>query len=453
MSKSNAVAPTRLTDRFIKSIEVDDRCDISDTMVPGLKLRVSANGRKSFAVKARGADGRVRTVSLGSWPTLTLAEARHGAREALRHLKAGEDPTARKRDRRAAEAQGPTLQEVLDEYEIVGAGRGLKIWTVDAGRAQAEAKQSIQRVFHGLLPRPVDRISLEDLAEAMTTYRPKSKGKASANGAVKNARLYLTPVFDWCAGRKRFSKIGAGRPSLLDVVDVGNTFDPSADDPLITGMRDRVLDEEELAAVLPLLTLPLPEVISDEPERGILAHRFILLTAARLAEVTKLRWCDLDLENGIWLKAATKDTRRKAGAAPRRQSLPLSVAAVTLLCRLKELQDVGPDDYVFANSADGPEQNWDRITSRIQEASGTGAWTRHDLRRTSATILDNLGVPLETVARILNQKAFWKGSATPAIKHYATAKQLVKDIPDPQRIALERLAEVFQNIEAGAEAA
>jgi integrase len=131
-------------------------------------------------------------------------------------------------------------------------------------------------------------------------------------------------VFDWASGRGKFARLGAGREPPLPVLDVRTTFDPAREDPTIRGERDRVLSEEELGRLLPLLVYPAPTALGAyaDPAQDYrpIALRFLLLTAARREEVVTMRWGDVDLASGVWTKPHVKSTR----GGPRKQVLPLS---------------------------------------------------------------------------------------------------------------------------------
>ena len=57
---------------------------------------------------------------------------------------------------------------------------------------------------------------------------------------------------------------------------------------------------------------------------------------------------------------------------------------------------------IFATSTGAPLGNWDRETKAVQEASGTACWTRHDLRRTGATMLGEMGELPDIIEAALN---------------------------------------------------
>lgn len=204
-------------------------------------------------------------------------------------------------------------------------------------------------------------------------------------------------MFDWAAHRGKFAKIGAGRGTKLATPLVHLVHDPSDSDPTIVGKRDRVLSVDEITAILPLLTYPAPaalqrEEIAAEDDYGPIATKFLFLTLARVGEVSAARWKEFNFRNGVWTRQV-KDTRGEG--MPRIVELPLSKTALDLLKSLPGYKTRDPEAYVFPNSAGGFQGNWDRISKLIQKVSGTKDWTRHDIRRTGATLLKELEVAIQ----------------------------------------------------------
>ncbi len=95
-----------LTARFIDSIKplAEGRIEYWDASTPGFGLRVAPSGRKTWVVMYR-AGGRLRRLSLGTYPALSLGSAREAAKDALRDVAKGKDPAGIKQSERKAEAQ------------------------------------------------------------------------------------------------------------------------------------------------------------------------------------------------------------------------------------------------------------------------------------------------------------------------------------------------------------
>src|SRR5262249_8489434 len=95
-----------LTDRSLQALRPAPegrRVVVWDVLLPGMAVRVSGKGKRSFyAVRRRTGKAQPSWVLLGAYPATTLAEARAKARDALGALIEGHDPARRAEDMRRA---------------------------------------------------------------------------------------------------------------------------------------------------------------------------------------------------------------------------------------------------------------------------------------------------------------------------------------------------------------
>lgn len=177
--------------------------------------------------------------------------------------------------------------------------------------------------------------------------------------------------------------------------------------------RDRVLSAEELQQ----LSRALPD--ANLSKRSEIAIWLILSTGCRISEAMNAEWKDVDLPGRTWHLPETKNQRP--------HTIHLSDFADKLLSRLLELrvEDAKPGEatnrWVFPNSrGDGPvciksfgKQLADRqrpaerrMKNRAVNTESLvlpgGRWTAHDLRRTAATTMAQLGVSTDVIDECLN---------------------------------------------------
>lgn len=446
----------QLTDIFLRKLKPSGkREEISDTSERGLRVRISVSGDISFIVKSRGADSKVKTVTLGRYPDLSLKTARERATKVRQALKDGVEINDEKRVKRrlpSESAHKATLRDLLIEYETRFSSIR-RIWSCAGVKTKrSEARIRIETVFSALLERPAEDLTEGEFAKEINGYkRAKPIGaKTTANGQVSRARAYLMPVLDWAAGRRRFAKIGSSRQPNLKLAELHDVIDPSTNDHSIKGERDRVLDQDELQSVLPLLTYPAPKlgklrVRADDDYRPV-AMRFMLFTAARREEIQAMKWRDIDFANKVWRKPEVKSTL----GAPRSQTLPLSHAAIDILKSLPQAETTSGEEYVFPNSTGGRLGNWNRFQQALFEASNTKDWHRHDLRRTAATLMLALQVPPTTIEKILAHKdPLRHQNVGGAAATYMRLANIIKSWTDPQAEALNQLATVLHWVEGG----
>ena len=148
---------------------------------------------------------------------------------------------------------------------------------------------------------------------------------------------------------------------------------------------------------------------------------------------------DVNLEARTWTILETKNGEPHV--------VPLPQQAMELLRPRLPTDDAGahgqpqPSAFIFATSTGAPLGNWDRETKALQEASGTKGWTRHDLRRTGATMLGEMGELPDIIEAALNHVTI----------HSHLAATYNRSRYRPQvAAALQRLADALDGIEAGA---
>jgi integrase len=341
--------------------------EMGDGHLPGLRVRISRGGR-FWSLNIRDAKGERRRFDVGD--NLSLAEARRRAETLKQAVKQGGDPTGERRDvrQRAKDARAGigTLGSVIDAY-FEGDGASL--------RTKGEQRARIRHVFLKHLDRSATEITVQQLQLAADAH-------PSASSASRGI-TYLKPVARWAAKRglmqRGFSELE--KPMERSFEDGGHT----------------VLDRDTLALVLPEL---------DQGHHGP-AARLMLWTAARLDEVCSATWNEFDLDAGVWTVAAgrRKDTRsrtRRKQVPAQPHVIPLPRQAISMLKAMSKGKPAG--ELAFPNAQGGKLDNWDRWSKSIFKRTGTSGWTRHDLRRTCATLAAELNVAPHIISILLGHK-------------------------------------------------
>lgn len=362
--------PVNLTETAIKAAkaraaETKTRVELVDAREAGLRLRVTPKGAQSWVLACRDPMGAMRRFPLGDYPSTGISDARQAAQEMRVQVRKGADPIAEARRKRTIGREARqginTLTALLDLYAEKKGGK-LKSW--------GECRRRIDGVFKAHLGKALATLRAGDLQLTADSH----KAQQSAAAAVR----YIRPVLKW----------GAQRGYLGAEVAVLHP-------PATVQRRDRVLSRDELKALLPVLGA------SHRPYAKAL--RFMLLTLARREEVAQARWRDIDLEARTWTLSTTKNGQPHVVPLSR-QSVEL-LAAATGAAPISEAmakEPPKPDALVFASETGSALVNWDRETKKLMETSGTEGWTRHDLRRTGATMLGELGVLPDIIEAALN---------------------------------------------------
>lgn len=344
----------RLSDPKVKALE--EPGDYWDAQEPGLILKVNQGGSKAWSVRYR-AKGRYRRFKIGSYPIKGLSEARRGAKRILSAIQSGADPQADRLKERM-EGKALTLKGLIAEFTNHPSRKKQKKW-----------KQE-KRVFENHIPaalakRTVEEVSRMDFVNLLDDIGQQKPGSA------RELHKYLKVMFAWALNRER-----------IKVSPVETIRRPSGNEP-----RQRTLKDWEIAALWPVwldMGYPFGDWL-----------RLLLITGQRRSEVAQIRWRDIDMDRATWTIPVAANMANK----PKREhEVPLSKMAIEILSPI--LRIGGP--YVFTSNGKTHIQGFskskaeiDKIISEQRSRDGLEPlekWWIHDLRRTVATGLGNLGI-------------------------------------------------------------
>jgi integrase len=412
-----------------RAIQSKQRITVADHGQTGLQLRITPAGTRTWVLFCRDADGRPRRFVLGAYPQFGIAQARLAARAMREDVRKGADPIAEARQKRAAartqrETLGDTLADLLALYARQK-GAGLRSW--------GEYKRRIESVFADSLKTALCDLRVGALQMQADTW-PAPQSAAAAT-------RYLRPVLRWAAapGRAYVAK------DLTEITP-----------PAAVRARERVLSRDELAKLLPALAGDAPR------DAHATALMFMLLTLARREEAGGATWGEFDLNRATWTLPAARVK------SDRTHIVPLSRQTLALL-RAMRPENPDPRALVFATSRGTALSNWDRATKRLMLACGLAQRDetqtrrvgprargesgrvvmrdgsplphRHDLRRTGATLLGELGVEPHVIEAALNHAHI--GGQLAALYNRARYRAQVA-------AALQRLADALDGITARA---
>jgi integrase len=170
------------------------------------------------------------------------------------------------------------------------------------------------------------------------------------------------------------------REGLIDVNPVSGTG-KADEEP----SRDRVLTQTELTAVL--------KALGNDPFSEIV--RLLVLTGQRRSEIGGLRWKEIDFERGLIVLPPERSKNH------RQHELPMSTQVRAVLERQPH-----KNEFVFGCKF----TSWTRAKAALdQRLNGMAEWRLHDLRRSAATHLAELGTLPHIVEQALNHVSGHKG--------------------------------------------
>jgi integrase len=387
-----------------------NRREIPDPSLAGLYLVVQPGGAKSWALRYRYA-GKPKKLTLGRWPIMGVAAARTAATEAIEAVEHGNDPGAAKRKAKAErieaqQSERDKIKTLVGQY----AQRHLS-----GLRSGGEVKRRLEAEF---LPaygnHDIQEITKRDIRDLLDAIADSGR-ITTAN----RMRLYLSGFFNWCLDR--------------DVIEVSPAqgIKPVAKEK----SRDRVLSDNEIRWFW--------RACDDLGFPWGPMGQTLLLTGQRLGEVVGMT--DAEISGDVWNMAPERTKNGRAHA------VPLSDAARRVLASVERVESRA--GYIYTTTGQSPVSGYHKgrnhIAERMAEIASEEAgepveiphWTFHDLRRTAATGMARLGIPVRVTEAVLNHVSGTGGGIVAVYQRH--------DYADEKRAALDAWARLVADLVEG----
>jgi integrase len=352
-----------------------------DDEVRGFGLRLRAGGSRKYVVHYRQG-GVQRRHTIGPASVLSVDEARRKARKVLVDVDDGRDPAVDKVVKRAA--AGLIFSSVMGDY-LAARQSGMK------PRSHEECARHLKRHW-----KPLHGVAIASVTRPVVAARLRDIQAKSGAVASNRARSTLSALFTWA--------IGEGLCDLNPVLGTNKNEESE---------RERVLTDAELVAIW-----------KAAPTNGYgRIVRLLMLTAQRREEIGGLRWSELE-EDGKTTVVALPSHRTKNS---RGHDVPLSTPALSIL---QECTKTIGRDLVFGEG-EGGYSGWSRSKASIDRAAMLRqGWRLHDLRRTAATRMADLGVQPHVIEAVLNHVSGYKAGVAGIYNKssYAPEKRAALDL-------------------------
>jgi integrase len=303
---------------------------------------------------------RSRRVLIGNGATVSAAEARGAARKILAAAALGTDPQGERDERRGRDRH--TFASVVSDY-LAAKKPQVRVKTFrEISRYLTAA--SYFRPMHNT---PIDVVTRKDIASCLARIR-RECGETTA----VRAKAAVSAFYSWA--------LRMGFTDSNPTIGAGDVANPES--------RSRVLSDAELAAIW--------RASRDDDFGRII--KLLILTGCRRQEVGGMKWAELDRERDTWVIPAerVKNARSHALALP-----PAAWAIIDSVPRRVTR------DYLFgARSALGFVQ-WhigkSSLDARIKGV--VSDWNIHDIRRTVATRMADIGILPHVIEQVLNHQS------------------------------------------------
>jgi integrase len=327
---------------------------IMDAVVPGLGVRLSPKGKKTFVMVARfGGSKWPARRSLGAHGTLTLAEARKKAREWLSLVERGIDPAAV-----AARAKEEERRYQDNTFRVV-AEKFIEKHVARLRTAKSMARTIRSELIGAWGERPIGDITKSDVINLVEEVAARAPYQAHA------VFEFTRSLFNWAVDREEFGI----EASPCDRLKASRLISAKES-------RDRVLDDAEIAAlwrVTNRIGFPYGHL-----------YKTLLLTGVRRNEAAAAKPEEFDLVKRVW----TIPTERFKSKTP--HIVPLTAAALAVIAEIPEHNS----GYVFSSARFNFALAKAEVDRQMAEELGAEPrpWKTHDLRRTVRTRLASLKV-------------------------------------------------------------
>jgi integrase len=334
-----------------------------DDDVPGFGVRLRDGGSRGFVFQYK-VGAKQRRIALGTVTAIDIGKAREIAKDLYARVRLGQDPASDKADAKIKAAE--TFAAIVSRF-------------LGCQRARLRPRSYVDhehhllvhaRVLHGM---QIAKIARREIATCLASVSENS-GAVTGN----RVRTSLSTFFSW-----------AMMQGLIDANPVIGTARNREQS------RDRVLEPAELRIIW--------NALADGQYSAIV--RLLALTGARAREIADLRWSEVELDKGAIMlpKERCKNNRPHV--------IPLSRPVRAILAAQSRRLDVDgtPRDLIFGNGQGG-FSGWSNSKTELDariKAVGKSLphWTTHDLRRTTATQMADLGVQPHVIEATLNHQS------------------------------------------------
>ena len=351
-----------LTAQFVKNVKPrETRAEYWDR---GLCLRVSdtstAEVSKSWTVMYRRGKKQIR-MTLGTFPTLSLNDARLAAQRVLRAAQLGDDPASDKRAAREALTFGDISKHYLENYAKV--------------HKRESSAYADERMIESDL-KPWDNLPAKEIKKEQVAKLIDAIVKRGSPIKANRTLALISKIFNFAIGR------GA--------VEVNPTRQFPR--PGKESSRKRVLTDDEIRQ--------LRRTLDTQPAKVAAFFWLALLTGQRAREILCMAKAEVDFELATWTIPGAR-TKNK-----RDHLVPLGPQAMNLLESLK-----GDHPYIFPARTIEPRPltEYKKWVEDIRTATGMTKskghpehFDFHDLRRTMTTGMTRMGVTQFLTDKITN---------------------------------------------------
>lgn len=320
----------------------------------GMYLEIFPNGAKSWRLKYRIA-GREKRVVFGTYPLLSLAEARQKRSEAKKLLLEGGDPSQQKQDIKVAK-----ILAVNNSFELIALEwHEHKKPSWSKGYATDILEYLKKDIFPHIGKRPIADINAKEMLDVF-----RKMEKRGVLDKLKKTRQACRQIFTYAVISDR-----AGHNPVSDLVGVLKAPKQKHFPHLSVtelGEFQRQLEQYSGSKITQIAT------------------QLLMLTGLRTIELRSAEWTEIDFEKRLWQIPVARMKMKRP------HMVPLSDQALKLLEELRVI--TGGFRFIFPGRNDSRKSMSEASINQVIEKIGyAGRATGHGFRHTLSTILHEQG--------------------------------------------------------------
>ncbi len=373
MPKRNSKYLTDPTIGKIRKPVQGKRKEVFDSDAPGLALRITDRGARSWSVYFRLADatGKQKNLraTLGRYPSIGIAEARRQAREIRDQAAGGIDP---RNARAEAQAKSQATAGRLLFCNVAEGYIAARCQREDNGtpkRGHLKQGKDVESIIRRhLLPAwgvrlipEIGRLDLRDVTRPLVADKPM---------AAHRLHEVAKALFYWAVNE-----------GFLEASPFARMTAPVEKRP-----RSRDLKHPEIKrlwAACEATAYPFGPLVE-----------LLMLTLQRRNEVSEMQWSEIDLDKAEWTIPAERSKSQRA------HIVPLSKPAVQIIEALPRY--LGGPYVLTTTGGTRPVSGFSKMKARLDKAAKISDWRLHDLRRTGRSEMARLKVDDVVAERVLN---------------------------------------------------
>ena len=364
---------------------------VSDEQQVGLRVRIATSGSLTWNVAYRIKGGSTKSVSLGPCDPngrrgLGLADARERASDIVKAARQGRDLLEEEQEARHARQDRLSVDALIERY-----AKGIKSPNRSGGalRTADDIERRLVRALSAKLKRPADSLTRADISHLLDQVSEKYPREA------EKRRQSIGAMYRWGVAKGYVST------------------DPTAGSEGYGrgGPRDRVLSPDEIRAFWNWLDSGAKEM----PPDCIAALRLQLCTGARIGEVAGMQASELHQEGAmlVWTLPAARSKNKNERVTPLVGKARAIVEEAVAQRKRGSLFKTAQSDRTLSSTDVGQALKKRKLPCPH--------FSSHDLRRTVVSMMDELGIALDTIAAVVGHQRGSRDTRT-LVRHYARAR-------------------------------